>query len=487
MLDWQKIDREVERVSQLAEYSEIELSDTLDVNFTLEKMEFIARNFSWQTADLAELLEGESLLETSENIWLFLRHYTEWLEEKGEQLRTPAMSLATGDADCDCTSILTSSLLLNMGIDHSFEVVAHLETHPNTYTHVFVSVGSEANQIYIDAVPEIEYFNAKEIQFYKQMSYPMSAKTVMLMGLSNEDTALKNMLEAQYMELEHFANKAKEGGTLSDEAAKELAILKVVITKVGTEDFEEALLLAIQNSNVASDAYSELYSDMVSEGLSGLGFLKKIRQTLDKIGDTGIGKAFRNVRDKAVRPAIRQLPGGAAIDKAASTAGKIVNAITADGPSQSQYDAQAVSYLPDSPSQQLLPQNVRREIRAPENGGGDNPATPAADEEKGFGDRFKSFMGKNKKWIIIAVVVLALAGLGYWVYKNRAEQKKKSLRGGRKRRKKQPTNAQILAALKGGKKRSRRRPARRKAKRYKINVRKSAPRRRKQTRRKKVA
>ena len=402
------------------------------------------------------------------------------------------MSLATGEADCDCTSILTSALLLNMGIDHAFEVVAHLEEEPDVYTHVFVSAGSGAGRIYIDAVPEIEYFDAREIQFFKQMTYPMSAKTVMLMGLSSEDMALKRMLEAQYMELEHFANQARRGGTLSRDAERELAILKAVIAKIGTEELEQTLLAATRNSQLASDAYGELYSELTASGLSGLGFLKNIRKALDKIGDTGIGKAFRTVRDKAIRPAIRQLPGGAAIDKAASTAGKIVNAVTADAPSQSQYQHPATSYLPDNPAQQAYLQDARLDTLPAS--GGDSISAPAPEEDRPFGERVKSFIGKHKKWIIVAVVVLVLVGLGYWAYKKRAEAKKKSLRGGRRRRRKQPTNAQILAALQGAK---RKRPAARrrrrtvsKARRYRINVRKSAPkrrRRRKTARRRKKA
>ncbi|MGB0525279.1 MAG: transglutaminase-like domain-containing protein [Flammeovirgaceae bacterium] len=455
-----------------ASHKQVTLSNTIDVHFTLENMDKAAREFAWQVKELAEYLEGESVYETCENIFHFIREHVEWVKEKGEQLRSPAMTLATGLGDCDCTSILTSAILLNLNIEHVFRVVAHMEQYPNRFTHVFVVVNDGDEEVFIDVVPEIDHFNAKKIKFYKQQNYLMS--TVLLYGLgslTDEEKAIKKMLETEYSSLATFAQQAQ----LTAEQEREMAILKSVIAFVGTERFEEVLINAINNSVVAKDAYEQILMELADDDLNGLGFLKAIRKGLDKLGETGIGKAFRNVRDRVLLPALEKVPGGSAIRKAAGKAGDVFNKVTADRPQER--PAQTRTQTSPVPARRETMPTARQERTTPAPSNEDEPDKP---------NKFKAFVTKHKKWIIIAIVVLVAIAVGTWAYnKNKKKKKnKRSLRGGRKR--KGVTNQQILQALEGmsrtpRKRKKRKSPARKTSvaatkRKHKICVTKKKPR-----------
>lgn len=302
----------------------------------------------------------------------------------------------------------------------------------------------------------------------------MGARTVMLSGLSHNAQALKNSLEVEYLKLENLAKQAEQHGGMTNEGLAEMAVLKSVIATIGKDGFETALMNAMQRSAVASQAYTEIYNEYMSGGMSGL--FDGIKKAFDKIGDSGIGKAFRNVRDTVVRPAIREsVPGGALIDSLASGIGKSI------GSQNSQSSQDEYAYDNDF-SEVVTPyNNVPAQSSAnrttTDNGGG------SPDDEKPQG-KFMAFVTKYKKWLIILVVVLVVAGVGTYFYRKNQKPKRRSLRG--VRRKKTVSNAQVLAELQGLKRGratpTKRRTTRRRkttlagARKYRIAVHKARPR-----------
>lgn len=140
-----------------------------DLDSTLENMQRIAWRDFQQVKQLAEALECDSVEATSENIWNWLRENTRYkLDTQGiEELRTPARSIMDGtkglsdDAygiDCDDYTILISAMLIGLGINHEYRVVAYKDK--GKFQHIYpVAFNEWGDEFIIDAVPEIPRFN----------------------------------------------------------------------------------------------------------------------------------------------------------------------------------------------------------------------------------------------------------------------------------------------------------------------------------------
>jgi len=156
---------------------------------TLENMQRIALRDTYQVSALAEILKGDSVATTSENIWNWMRANTKYkLDKKGlEELRTPARSIVDGEKglsnsnygiDCDDYTILISAILLNLGIDHGYRITAYEER--GQFQHIYpVAIDENGNQFVIDAVPEIPHFNyeaepIKDIKIVKMNAQSLS-------------------------------------------------------------------------------------------------------------------------------------------------------------------------------------------------------------------------------------------------------------------------------------------------------------------------
>ncbi len=166
---------------------------------TLTHMKHIVLRDYKTVSELALSLKGNTVADTSENIWNWMRANTTYhLDTEGiEELRTPLRSLKDKDSgiDCDDYTILISSLLLNLNIPHEFRVAAYKEK--GRFQHIYpVAFDYEGNEYVIDVVPEIPHFNyeAEPIKDLKTI-------TIMeLQELSGVDQEAKNELIEQINE-----------------------------------------------------------------------------------------------------------------------------------------------------------------------------------------------------------------------------------------------------------------------------------------------
>ncbi|NQY68168.1 MAG: hypothetical protein HRT72_10680, partial [Flavobacteriales bacterium] len=161
----------LDRTSDISGYKGFRrvIKENGNLDDTLSNMQRIARRDFGQVKDLAAELDGESVKETSKNIWNYLREHTNYkLDKTGvEELRTPARSLFDGKAgkgnqqygiDCDDYTILVSAFLLNLGIEHEYRVTAYKEK--GVFEHIYpVAFDAKGNEYVIDLVPEIPHFN----------------------------------------------------------------------------------------------------------------------------------------------------------------------------------------------------------------------------------------------------------------------------------------------------------------------------------------
>jgi hypothetical protein len=143
----------------------------IDANLddTLLNAKRIAIRDAGQVKELANKLKGNSIYETAENIWDYLRANTVYkLDKSGiEELRTPARSLVDGKKgftdtnygiDCDDYTILVSALLINLEINHEYRVASY--SQKGKFQHIYpVAFDESGEPLIIDIVPEIPHFN----------------------------------------------------------------------------------------------------------------------------------------------------------------------------------------------------------------------------------------------------------------------------------------------------------------------------------------
>lgn len=139
------------------------LKENANLDDTLMNIKRIATRDAGQVKELAFNLEGNSVEETAQNIWEFIReNLTYRLDTEGiEELRTPARTLHDKIFDCDDATILTSAILINLGIPHEYRIVSYEQK--GKFGHIYpVAIDEMGNDWVIDTVPEIPHFNYEE-------------------------------------------------------------------------------------------------------------------------------------------------------------------------------------------------------------------------------------------------------------------------------------------------------------------------------------
>lgn len=168
-----------------------------DVNDTVELCKEIVYKTLSDTKKIAPLLKKSTLEETCKAIFdFFYQNYQYKEDERGvEQLRRPARAWhdrKTG-IDCDCFTISISSILCNLGIEHSLRIV---KMHGrNFFQHIYVVVpkhpkanmNRRSDYIVIDPVLDKSDYEAPGINFKKD--YEMSLPIQYLNGVSAPDTS----------------------------------------------------------------------------------------------------------------------------------------------------------------------------------------------------------------------------------------------------------------------------------------------------------
>ncbi|WP_271729386.1 LPD1 domain-containing protein [Aquimarina algiphila] len=199
------------------------LKESASLNDTLIAMKRIALRDFKQVEGLARELKGNTIAETSENIWEYLRENTRYkLDNKGiEELRTPARSIVDGQKglhdtnfgiDCDDYTILVSALLLNLGIDHEYRVTAYEEV--GKFQHIYpVAFDTDGTPYVIDIVPEIPRFNYEEQPIIDLKTIPMELHE--LSGVEPEIIDQDDVEITDEEILNDFAEEMDEGNTIA--------------------------------------------------------------------------------------------------------------------------------------------------------------------------------------------------------------------------------------------------------------------------------
>lgn len=147
-------------------------------NATLQQLKNACK-YAYQVNKLARHLKGDSPLQSAFNIWYWLHENIRYAYDTAgiEEIRLPARTWADRKrgVDCDCLAVFTACLLLNMGYNPKFEIVAFCN-NPN-YSHIFVNLDGIA----IDRV--LPVFNYRPSLITK--TYIMSIPVMQLSGITD--------------------------------------------------------------------------------------------------------------------------------------------------------------------------------------------------------------------------------------------------------------------------------------------------------------
>jgi len=112
-------------------------------DYSVEKMAEWVHLYSWQMQKVAPLLEQSSLQDTCHTTHNWCHDYFQYRADTSDQLlRSPACSWAQRyeGIDCKSYSIIASSILLNLGINHYIRRIKQPGFSPDLWTHVYVVV-----------------------------------------------------------------------------------------------------------------------------------------------------------------------------------------------------------------------------------------------------------------------------------------------------------------------------------------------------------
>lgn len=173
-----------------------------DTTQVLHLMRKHAEKYAYQTKKIAPLLKGSTIEQTVDNIYNFLYKHVQYNIDGYEQnLRSPACSWKQRIEGIDCKSyaIFASGILQNLGIEHYFRKVKQTHYQPNYWTHVYVVVKSNGNQLVIDPTihsnNEVEYVQKKDIKVSKLPIYSLNAGAQGVPTLTQDNEILNVFFE----------------------------------------------------------------------------------------------------------------------------------------------------------------------------------------------------------------------------------------------------------------------------------------------------
>ena len=241
-----------------------------EVKDTLAMMARVVHSYLDDTRKLAPVLQKPGLEATCRAIWTFVYRYIQYRPDRPglEQLRRPARTWQErkSGADCDCMSILVSSVLTNLKIPHSFRVTRYSAPH---WQHVYVVVPKSGGGHYlIDGVlSRFDY----EKPYTAKMDFPMDLSGINVAVLSGTEDGQGN-LEDIYAHLRATRDALldRPGQLPREEERTLLQMLDYAIKYFFTDRRDEALSILERN-----EAYLDTLSPL-REGLDGdLGAVKR--------------------------------------------------------------------------------------------------------------------------------------------------------------------------------------------------------------------
>lgn len=137
-----------------AKNQQIEIKGTANVSDTLDLMQRVVGSTLHQTKKIADFLRKENHFETCRNIWNFCFHHIQYKRDQDgiEQVRSPARAWQDriSGIDCDCLTVLISSMLTNLGIPCMIRLTGYKSG--GEFEHVYPIALTDSGTVILDCV-----------------------------------------------------------------------------------------------------------------------------------------------------------------------------------------------------------------------------------------------------------------------------------------------------------------------------------------------
>ena len=196
------------------------------------------------TQEFARQLEGFSIKDIAETIWLYLKHKITYKEDGlgTQDIKSPGALHESKTGDCKSFSIFTGSVLQNLGIPYKFRYTAYGDS--TNYRHVYIVIPQRNGEIIIDGV--WTHFNSEKPYSIKKDVNGNMAK-ISYIGAIEDDIKLDfgnidilNMTDGQ-LDLLLAADAARDN-------AKIARAVGDVANAQAFEATHDALILTLDNS-----------------------------------------------------------------------------------------------------------------------------------------------------------------------------------------------------------------------------------------------
>lgn len=280
---------------------------------TLKTLVNVCQKYRYQVAKLADHLKADTPEQSAFNIWHWLHCNVKYNYDTAgkEEIRTPARSWADRDSgvDCDCLSVFTACLLLDMGYSPKFEIVAF--SNKPQYSHIFVNLNGMA----IDRV--LPMFNRRPSLITKTMT--MDIPVYQLSGV--EDTAIMNGLNGLYTStLSKIA-----AGTATKKDRLNFRKTQVLVTLQGADynAFRLAGLLMPYVTDIDNEGNYYFNNEEIAD-IAVAGENELIAEELRGADEITLGKLFKKI-GKALKKAAKKVASG--VKKVAKSTAKAVKTV----------------------------------------------------------------------------------------------------------------------------------------------------------------
>jgi hypothetical protein len=265
---------------------------------TVDLMAQLARTYQSDTAGVAKVLRGKSLEATCRNIWEFAYRHFQYTEDKDgvEQLRRPLRAWADRRAgiDCDCFSILCSTILLNLGIAHKLRKTKY--NGGTEYQHIYVVVPKPSGGHFtID--PVTDAFD-KEVPFSAKFDKTMTPVQVLngpampiqvLNGMANTTDSKSLVPVGKYRKFGFGAEFMGLEGEAEQVRQQTLATVRTVslqgLAAVATSDVVPTADQVAEIARLTGQTADEAAADYVAVAHASASFVERLRQSLTNTGD----------------------------------------------------------------------------------------------------------------------------------------------------------------------------------------------------------
>lgn len=154
------------------------LQDEQDVDDIMKGMQKVHNEFAKDYDKIAYFFVGETVVQTCENIFNFLRRETKYSIESDlhQTVRSPSAIVATGKRlgiDCKNYALFAGGVLDAINrlglqkINYCYRFVSD-DMMNQAPCHVFVVVNPGGDEIWIDPIPQVENFNSHWTYYYPQ-------------------------------------------------------------------------------------------------------------------------------------------------------------------------------------------------------------------------------------------------------------------------------------------------------------------------------